>query len=85
MLTCTLAVDDAIAHVSEGGDKMALGGYVELIDHYVKKWEGRDLIRNSSVVHKVEWKEGKCVVSYKAAKKGKRDKVSDNNAGLPVL
>eukprot|EP00729_Bicosta_minor_P000738 gene738-7466_t len=61
-------VDTFDAGSLEGGDKMALGGYAELVEYYVKKWEGRQIIVNQAVVENVQWKEGECIVGYRKKK-----------------
>jgi len=61
-------VDTFDAGSLEGGDKMALGGYAELVEYYVKKWEGRQIIVNQAVVESVQWKEGECIVGYRKKK-----------------
>lgn len=63
MLTCPIVLIRAASK-----DKMALGGYAELVEYYVKKWEGRQIIVNQAVVESVQWKEGECIVGYRKKK-----------------
>lgn len=63
MLTCPIVLIRAASK-----DKMALGGYAELVEYYVKKWEGRQIIVNQAVVENVQWKEGECIVGYRKKK-----------------